>query len=338
VQDCDDAMSFGARLAEGVRELVPGEPVSFNVVDLRNGGGEIVFDPPEALTPQLAESFYAHAGEHPLIRLHEARGVSEPHVLSEVASLRRFRRTALYSEVLGPLGVVDQLAFAVVGAPGRVVGVAVCRDSEGFEDREVEMLRLLNRPLVHAYRAVLERERERTLTTALSDRLDALGRATVVVDRFGRVEWRSPLAERLLVRHGLDGEAMPAGALDGGTAPVAIARTGAATLWVAGPGDPLDGGRRVLHLGEDDLARDRARVCALGVTARQAEVLLLCAQGLANAEIADRLRISQRTVHRHLEDAYRRLEVPSRSAATRVVLTALEGNGLSRTAEPADTG
>jgi DNA-binding NarL/FixJ family response regulator len=79
-------------------------------------------------------------------------------------------------------------------------------------------------------------------------------------------------------------------------------------------------------------------VCALGVTARQAEVLLLCAQGLANAEIADRLRISQRTVHRHLEDAYRRLEVPSRSAATRVVLTALEGNGLSRTAEPADTG
>jgi DNA-binding CsgD family transcriptional regulator len=57
-----------------------------------------------------------------------------------------------------------------------------------------------------------------------------------------------------------------------------------------------------------------------GLTAREAEVLRLVAQGLGNADIADRLSLSRRTVEQHLRNAYDKLEVENRAAATRLAV------------------
>jgi DNA-binding CsgD family transcriptional regulator len=64
-----------------------------------------------------------------------------------------------------------------------------------------------------------------------------------------------------------------------------------------------------------DEAEDAAAV--EGLTAREAEVLRLVAAGLSDAEVAERLVLSVRTVHAHLRSVYRKLGVSSRSAATR---------------------
>lgn len=53
------------------------------------------------------------------------------------------------------------------------------------------------------------------------------------------------------------------------------------------------------------------------LTEREVEVLQLLAQGLTNAEIAERLIISRRTVDAHLRAIYAKIGVSSRSAATR---------------------
>jgi DNA-binding CsgD family transcriptional regulator len=58
-----------------------------------------------------------------------------------------------------------------------------------------------------------------------------------------------------------------------------------------------------------------SELIALGLTARQAEVLRLVATGLSERDIAGRLGISHRTVQKHLERAYRVMGVTSRSAA-----------------------
>ncbi|KHL17768.1 regulatory LuxR family protein [Mumia flava] len=52
-----------------------------------------------------------------------------------------------------------------------------------------------------------------------------------------------------------------------------------------------------------------------GLTAREVEVLALVAEGLGNAEIADRLVLSDRTVARHLSNIFAKIDVGSRTAA-----------------------
>jgi ATP/maltotriose-dependent transcriptional regulator MalT len=52
-----------------------------------------------------------------------------------------------------------------------------------------------------------------------------------------------------------------------------------------------------------------------GVTRREREVLALLAEGLTNRQIAERLVVSEHTVHRHVTNILRKLDLPSRTAA-----------------------
>jgi DNA-binding CsgD family transcriptional regulator len=80
----------------------------------------------------------------------------------------------------------------------------------------------------------------------------------------------------------------------------------------------------------DRAARLAARLAAVaasptpalpaGLSAREAEVLRLLAEGLANAAIAERLALSPRTVGTHLTTIYGKLGVDGRAAAIRVAL------------------
>ncbi len=66
------------------------------------------------------------------------------------------------------------------------------------------------------------------------------------------------------------------------------------------------------------------RLIALGLTNRQAEILLLVATGAAERDIATRLTISHRTVEKHLERCYRRLGVNNRSLAASIAWATLD--------------
>jgi DNA-binding CsgD family transcriptional regulator len=54
-----------------------------------------------------------------------------------------------------------------------------------------------------------------------------------------------------------------------------------------------------------------------GLTAREVEVLRLVAEGLTDAQVAERLVLSRRTVQTHLSSIYSKLQINTRSAATR---------------------
>jgi predicted ATPase/DNA-binding CsgD family transcriptional regulator len=57
-----------------------------------------------------------------------------------------------------------------------------------------------------------------------------------------------------------------------------------------------------------------------GLTAREVEVLRLVAQGLTDAQVAEQLVISPRTVHAHLSSIYSKLGMASRNTATRYAI------------------
>jgi DNA-binding NarL/FixJ family response regulator len=53
----------------------------------------------------------------------------------------------------------------------------------------------------------------------------------------------------------------------------------------------------------------------LGLSSREVEVLRLLASGCANREIAERLFLSEKTVERHLSNAYAKIGANNRAAA-----------------------
>jgi LuxR family maltose regulon positive regulatory protein len=65
--------------------------------------------------------------------------------------------------------------------------------------------------------------------------------------------------------------------------------------------------RRILDLATDSRP--------IAVTARERDVLALLAEGLTNKQIAERLVVSEHTVHRHVTNILRKLGLPSRAAA-----------------------
>jgi ATP/maltotriose-dependent transcriptional regulator MalT len=61
--------------------------------------------------------------------------------------------------------------------------------------------------------------------------------------------------------------------------------------------------------------RNQKAIDALGISAREYEVLELLAEGLSNKEIATRLFVSPNTIKTHLARLYEKLEVSRRTQA-----------------------
>ena len=99
--------------------------------------------------------------------------------------------------------------------------------------------------------------------------------------------------------------------------------------WLADPALPLQlasaEARLVVMLRRDRgralLVEERpdplstAALARLGLTPREAEVMAQLAHGRTHEEIARALRMRPRTVAKHLEHVYRKLDVPNRGAA-----------------------
>ena len=69
--------------------------------------------------------------------------------------------------------------------------------------------------------------------------------------------------------------------------------------------------------GSQAQVEGHAEAARAGLTSREIEVLRLVAHGMSDAQVADRLVVSQRTVHSHLRSIYRKLQIGSRNEAAR---------------------
>ncbi|MBI4260742.1 MAG: helix-turn-helix transcriptional regulator [Actinobacteria bacterium] len=70
-------------------------------------------------------------------------------------------------------------------------------------------------------------------------------------------------------------------------------------------------------------------IASLGLSPREAEVLLLVARGLTNPQIGEALFISARTVRKHLENVFAKLGVHTRAGATAAAFRAADPTGTA---------
>ena len=153
---------------------------------------------------------------------------------------------------------------------------------------------------------------------------DAAGDAIVAVDAQQRMQWATPLAQSRL-RPLLDGD---------GQLPQVLRR------WLAGPsaepsftlvsdgqrlvlsrlGATAGGGLRLLVQRHAAVPEPAVLMRTLKLTGREAEVLYWVALGKTNQEVGIILEMSPRTVNKHLEHIFTKLNVETRTAAAAVAL------------------
>jgi DNA-binding CsgD family transcriptional regulator len=329
---------FRRHVVEGLPGLIPSSVTSYNDLSA-DGDPVLVLDPPDAWTAERERDFLRLAPEHPLIAHYLRTGDGSPMKISDLVPRRLFRATELYRVVYGPMGVEFQMAVTLPSAPGTVVGIALNRDRRDFGERDRAVLALLQPHLAQQRRDVAEREAAGATAGMLELLLADRHQAAVALGRGDAVAAASARAAALL-RAYLPRPARP-GALPDAVA-VWLARTRAAGLAVPEPlvVDGADGtlvgrlltaaapgGHDVLLLEERhrDDGRALAALAALGLSARQAEVLALAAKGWTNAEIAARMIISPRTVQKHLEHVFDRLGVRTRAGAAAKAVAAIAG-------------
>lgn len=174
------------------------------------------------------------------------------------------------------------------------------------------------------------------LTRSAHAALDVAGRFLLACDRAGRVLWSTPQAAEMLGQEHDTGRAVlpedirawvvrcsAMAAQPGLATPLAMtARAGAAEHLLEisyvgriGPNELL-----LRLVAADPSSEELLLKQRLGLTTREAEVLLWLGRGKTNRDIAEILSLSPRTVNKHLELIYAKIGVENRSSAAGIAI------------------
>ncbi len=178
------------------------------------------------------------------------------------------------------------------------------------------------------------------VTRLAREAVDVAGLGVVLLDRQGRMAWRSPQAMRWLaaaVRPAQDVGAAPSQEAVAQRAWLQQAvRHGetlselsdgsqlqARFLGQAGPGETMI----LLRVLGPSVDAAHKRLSSAALTPRETEVLSWLAKGKTNRDIADILGMSPRTVNKHLEHIFEKLGVETRTAAAAIASSLLQESG-----------
>jgi len=332
-----DAVAFRQTVLAGLLRLIPCEHASYNEIDSRTNAVVMQMQPWVSEVFALAPLLEAHFDEHP--QLNHYRQSADRHVYqtTDFLSLRQFRQKGIYQEVYRHLDTEHQLACVLseLGA-AEDVGIGLNRKQKKFSDRDRTVLDYLRPHLIRARQNAIAITMAESRVQELTGALDAMTAGLALVDSAGLITWATPTARRWLERYFPLARKHPdqlpealtrwlhaqQSALAKGTAltkpPVAFtAQQRHATLTVRFQSVPAGATRLIFTEKQDVLAADRAR--ELGLTTRETEVLHWTSEGKNSPEIALLLRISPRTVHKHVEHILAKLGVENRLAAVRQV-------------------
>lgn len=316
---------FRTGILPGLREIVPCDLVTYNEVEFEAGRMIAAEDPPGSMIPEAPEIFVRYGHQNPIAARYRRTRDGRAYKWSDFIDRRALHATDLYRDLYRRMGVEHQMAICLPAPPSVVIGIAFNRGRRDFDERDRMLLNLTRSSLIRAYRTV---ERYAAVSAALRSAergLDHRGATVLVLE--GRGE-----GSRVTSVIGYSD-----GMIDGAALPAQVQRWLAAA---AGNADtpPLlhqaSSGERLLlrflpsrHAREPDSilvepateSLTLAGLKAAGLTLRQAEVMRLVAFGRGNQEIARALAISPRTVAKHLQHAYDRLGVNSRTQAVATV-------------------
>jgi DNA-binding CsgD family transcriptional regulator len=285
--DETEQLPFPKHLLESLRGLIGSDSASYCELDRPGRRMLALLDvPDEGGDAPDEEVFWRLRHEHPCCSYEDRTGDFSPRKLSDFVTLRELKHLQIYTDFFRVAGVTHEIG---VGLPAPLTHTKAfifgnSAESGDFGERERTILELVRPHLVRRYENVCARRRAAGALAALETSDEPL----VLLNGNGRAEFATTRARRLLANYGFDLVDVPDIA-------------------------PL----RARSIRPDVLHLEERR--PLGLTAREREILALVAQGHTNAQVAAALWISPATVGKHLENAYSKLGVRTRTAAVRLI-------------------
>jgi DNA-binding CsgD family transcriptional regulator len=328
-----DLDSFVQRMLALVPKVVSASYLAYNEFNQRLNRFNYAFDVPDISLGPIDGAWKILRREQPLILHYERTGDGTAHKLSDFMSRRRYHESVLYRELFCRVGVEFQMAFYLPERPPDSVAIALIRDRRDFTERDRLMLNLLRPHLFQAYRNAELVTHLREDCAQTTQALVAAPYGIITLDAQGRVRFCTPRARQWLaawfgwasqangqlpeaLRRWLREQQLPSsknGNVPAPRQPLITERNGRQlTIRLLADSEP---GRQTLVMEERRRELSAAPLRRLGLTAREAEVLLWVAQGKTNPEIGIILGASPGTVHKHTEHIFEKLGVETRTAA-----------------------
>lgn len=314
------------RLLALVGQLVPGDAFSFNEVGPRPELTTTVSDPPVALLlPGSDHEFARLAADHPLVVHYRQTGDGHAVKFSDLLTQPQLHQLELYQAIFRPLHLEHQMAVTLAMTPEQVVGITVNRTGPDFSERDRSMLDLLRPYLAQV-------QRQAILLDQVAQAYAAGDRSVLVLTMAGHIAYAARQALAWIASYfGSSGStsALPEALTDWLRYSAGCDGDGRPRL--AEPLIVVRGSRRLIvqvlpgTLGPTLLLHEEVPPeipPALGLSRRETEVLIEVARGSTDAQAADTLYVSRRTVQKHLEHAYRKLGVTNRSEALQAIRSA----------------
>ena len=327
-----DPANFGPRVLALIHEIIPAGHAVYNELDQRNPRPAYVTHPAGINLGENEHTTPLVLREHPLVNHYRRTRDGSARTISDFLTRRQFHETAIYREFFRGIGVEFMVCLWLPDRGANSAALAFARDRRPFSERERLMLNLLRPHLFQAHRnaETIQQLRDEAALTARA--VDACARGVVTLDAKGAVRLCSARARQWLTlyfgnsrapdslpdtvrrwtRH-QQSLATNANHLPGERGPLVVERDGH-QLSIRLLADSV-AGQQTLVLEERRTELSAAPLQSLGLTAREAEVLLWVAQGKTNPEIGTILGLSPGTVHKHTEHIFEKLGVETRTAA-----------------------
>ena len=337
-----DLETFAARVVSVLPEVVPSDLTSYSEVNPRRGRAIWVMEPVPPDFPELMRLFERQVREHSHVQPRGRTSDGEALKVSDFLARSNFQRLGLHDEFHRLIGAEYQMRTELPTPPPLTIGISLNRGGTDFSEGERSLLEMLRPHLAQAHRNAEAATEMRNYLNSTRQAVEDLDRGVIVLSTNGRVQWCTDLARRLATEYfgpfkksdrlpedlsrWVEQQMTPPsdnGPLPSLPEPLVLDRLGQ-RLMVRFFADHAED-KHLLLLEKQTLPFSEETLKALGLTRREAELLVWIARGKTNNEIAALLYISPRTVKKHLEHIYQKLEVESRTEA---VSRALEIFGL----------
>lgn len=296
----------------------------------------------DILTPSVMEVFSevynTWPEEHPLAFEILHRGNNIPLRMSDCVSNSKFRNKAIFAEFFRKIGIAYQLGIAMPISKDLTVSCALNRAGKDFGEKDKMLLGLLTPHLINSIRNSLFVREMHQRALRLEKMLASVSRGIIRVGTDRRLFEISEPATNNLFKY------FPVWKASSGKLPEPIDAWLAANCvrtsdQVPGFHKPFialrDGGMLRITLvvepmGEITLLmEERGRLAShslssTGLTKRESEILRHIESGKSDAAVATLCDISKRTVQKHVENIFRKLNVETRTAAVRSVVDSIE--------------